>query len=38
MGDTTLTLITDRVAELPAELDGGHVWVAADDLPAAGWS
>ena len=37
MGDTTLTLITDQVADSPAELDGDHVWVAAADLPAAGW-
>lgn len=39
MGDhRALTLITDGVADIAAEIDRERVWVAADDLPAAGWA
>jgi peroxiredoxin len=39
MPDTgTLTLITDGVRDIGAEVDGDRVWVTAADLPAAaGW-
>jgi len=38
MGDTgTLTLIAGDVTEVAADVEGDRVWVAADDLPAAGW-
>ena len=34
----TLTLITDRVTDIGAEVEGDRVWVAAADLPTAtGW-